>query len=73
MKLKNSDGSIIAFGVLLLIAVFVGSFLFGTWILMLLLGAVHSFIPVVPALGFLQTALVSLLLSIVGGLLFKSN
>lgn len=73
MKLRNRDGSVIALAVVALIVLFVGSFLFGTWILMLLLGAVNSFIPFVPALGFWQTALVSLLLSIVGGLLFKSS
>lgn len=38
-----------------------------TWLYMLILGAVHSFIPVIPALGYGQTFLFSILLGMTGG------
>lgn len=44
-----------------------------TWWYMLLLGAVHSFIPVIPALGYGQTFLFSLLLGATGGSLGISS
>lgn len=36
-----------------------------TWPAMLLFGAVHSFLPIVPAFGFWQTLAITLLLSFI--------
>lgn len=41
-------------------------FLFNVWLLMILLGAVHSFMAVVPALGLGETALFAVLLASAG-------
>lgn len=44
-----------------------------TWILMLVLGGVHSFIPAIPALGFWQTFLVSVLINIIANKFKRVN
>lgn len=44
-----------------------------TWVLMLVLGGVHSFIPVIPALGFWQTFLVSVLFNIIANKFKRVN
>lgn len=36
-----------------------------TWVLMLLFGAVHSFVPAVPAFGFWQVFLVTTLIGMI--------
>lgn len=41
----------------------------GTWLLMLVLGWVSTFLPFVPALGFFQTLGVVLLLNFIGAAL----
>lgn len=38
------------------VGVIVGAFAFYTWLAMLLFGAVHTFLPVVPPFSFWQTA-----------------
>lgn len=43
-----------------------------TWLYMLLLGAVHTFIPIIPALGFWQTVIFGLFLAMTGGALKNS-
>lgn len=42
---------------------------FWSWLYMLLLGAVHSFIPIIPALGFWQTVIFGIFLTMTGGAL----
>ena len=54
--LKNIGSS-----ALIVIAIF-AIILFQPWIVMILLGSVHSFLPWVPALGFWQVVLVELLI-----------
>jgi hypothetical protein len=51
-------------------AVLLGTILYAVlavWPAMLLFGAVHSFLPIIPAFGFWQTAAVVLLLRILFG------
>lgn len=57
----------IGFGLVLTLAAV--SLFLTSWILMLLLGAVHSFAEWVPALGYWQTVLVVLLVQIVAGII----
>lgn len=60
---------------------FLGSFLvvypvvifFWSWLYMLLLGAVHSFIPIIPALGFWQTVIFGIFLTMTGGALKSTS
>ena len=49
-------------------AVFVLNFLLQVWLFMIVLGATHSHLPVVPALGFTASAWAAVLISIVGQL-----
>lgn len=44
--------------------------LFFLWVLMVSLGAVHSFMPVVPALGYWQVVLLNFLVGLVKVLVF---
>ena len=56
--------------VAVLFAVVLGTILYAVlavWPAMLLFGAVHSFLPIIPAFGFWQTAAVVLLLRILFG------
>lgn len=46
---------------------------FWSWLYMLLLGAVHSFIPIIPALGFWQTVIFGIFLTMTGGALKSTS
>lgn len=45
----------------------IGGLLLGPWVLMLLVGGLHSFVPEVPALGFWPCLIISVICSILFG------
>ena len=58
---------------LLLVLLGIGIFFFNAWLLMLLLGAVHSGWASVPALSYWTSVLVTLLLAFIGGYFKQRN
>lgn len=51
--------------ILLFLALSAASALFYGWVLMLIIGGLHSFIPEVPALGYWPCVLIGLLLGLI--------
>jgi hypothetical protein len=64
-----SQGKFLGLAVSTAIFLSIVSLAFTSWILMLLLGAVHSFVEWVPALGYGQTVLVVLLIQIIAAVI----